>query len=189
MKTVKEQGSVPKIRFEAKPYKISSWTVLRLPKEESAKLPSRAPTMVKGTINGFRFQAPLEPDGTGSHWFRVDETLQKKAHVKAEDNVKLEIEPSREWIEPEVPEDLKKALSTSKKAEGLWTDITPNARWDWIRWIRAVKTPETRHKHIEVALAKLNKGTRRPCCFNRNLCSEPYVSHNWALLAPMQAIK
>ncbi len=172
---------MPKFSFEAKPYKIGSWTVLRLDKKESARLPSRALTMVKGTINGHFFKAAFEPDGKGSHWFRIDETLQKAAHVKAGDNVKLEIEPTKEWIEPEVPEDLKEALSTSKKAEDLWVDITPNARWDWIRWIRAVKTAETRQKHIEVALSKLNKGMRRPCCFNRNLCSEPNVSKNWAL--------
>jgi hypothetical protein len=175
------------IRFEAKLFKIGSWTILKLPESASAKLPSRALTMVEGTINNHAFKAALEPDGKGSHWFRVDETLQKAAHVKVEDNVTLEMEPTKEWIEPEVPEDLKKALSTSKKAEDLWMDITPNARWDWIRWIRAVKTPETRQKHIEVALSKLNKGMRRPCCFNRNLCSEPYVSKNWALLAPTQA--
>ena len=172
------------IRFRAPLFKIGSWTLLKLPESASAKLPSRGMTMIEGTINGFRFQAVLEPDGRGSHWFRVDETLQKAAHVKAGDNVKLEIEPTKDWIEPEVPADLKKALSTSKKAENLWMDITPNARWDWIRWIRAVKTPETRNKHIGVALSKLNKGMRRPCCFNRNLCSEPYVSHNWALLEP-----
>ena len=175
-----------KISFEEKPYKIGSWTVLKLPKEESAKLPSRALTMVAGTINGFRFQAALEPDGRGSHWFRVDETLQKAAHIKAGDNVSLEIGPTKEWIEPEAPADLKKALSISQKAKDLWMDITPNARWDWVRWIRAVKTPKTRKRHIEVALSKLNKGMRRPCCFNRNLCSEPYVSHNWVLLEPEQ---
>lgn len=106
--------------------------------------------------------------------------------MKAGDNVKLESEPTKEWIEPEVPEDLKSALATSKKAEDLWKDITPMARWDWIRWIRAVKTPQTRQKHIDIALSKLNKGIRRPCCFNRNLCTEPSVSNNWVLLAPMQ---
>jgi len=31
-------------------------------------------------------------------------------------------------------------------------------------------------------LDKLHKGMRRPCCFNRSLCSEPYVSHNWVLI-------
>ena len=84
----------------------------------------------------------------------------------------------------EVPDDVKKALSTSAKAQDLWEDITPLARWDWIRWVRAVKTDETRKKHLDVMLDKLNKGMRRPCCFNRNLCSEPAVSHNWALLDP-----
>ena len=172
------------INFNTKLFKIGEWTLLHLPESASVKLPSRALTMIKGTINGFPFQATLEPDGKGSHWFKVGKILQVEARIKAGDNVALEIEPTKEWIEPEVPGDLKKALSASQKAEDLWRDITPNARWDWIRWIRAVKTPETRQKHIEVALSKLNKGMRRPCCFNRNLCSEPYVSHNWVLSEP-----
>lgn len=174
------------IHFEAKLFKIGEWTILQLPKDASAKLPSRALTMVEGTINGYPFKAALEPDGRWSHWFRIDKDLQKKTNVKAGDTVALEIKPTKNWIEPKVPEDLKKALLISPKAEDLWMDITPNARWDWIRWIRAVKTPETRQKHIEVALSKLNKGMRRPCCFNRNLCSEAYVSHNWQLLMPTQ---
>ncbi len=178
------------IRFNAKLFKINDWTILHLPEEASVKLPSRSMIMVKGTINDVPFKALLEPDGiygTGkkpSHWFRPDKKLLDEAHAAAGAIVQVSLEPTQEWIEPEVPKDLKKALSVSKKAEDLWTDITPNARWDWIRWIRAVKTPETRQKHIEVALDKLNKGMRRPCCFNRNLCSEPYVSHNWVLLDP-----
>jgi hypothetical protein len=178
------------IRFEAKLFKINSWTILRLPEDASAKLPSRGMTMVKGTFNDTPFKAVLEPDGRyfpgqqSSHWFRPDQKLLDDAHVAAGDTVQVELEVSEVWIEPEVPVDLRKALTTSPKAEALWKDITPMARWDWIRWVRAVKTPETRQKHIEVALDKLNKGMRRPCCFNRNLCSEPYVSHNWTLLVP-----
>ena len=164
------------IRFNAKLIKIGSWTILQLPKSASAKLPSRGMTMVKGTVNGLPFQSVLEPDGRGSHWFRVDKTL-----GQAGDTVKLAIEPSNEWTRPEVPADFRKALSGAPKAHSLWMEITPNAQWDWIRWIRAVKLKETRQKHIEVALSKLNKGIRRPCCFNRNLCSEPYVSNNWLL--------
>ena len=181
---------MPAIRFEAKLFKIGSWTILRLPESASAKLASRGMTMVSGTINGVPFKTLLEPDGRyvpgqgSSHWFRPDKKLLDDASAKAGDTVQVSIEPSKEWIEPEVPEDLKKALAASPKAEALWRDITPLARWDWIRWIRAVKTQETRQKHIEVALSKLNKGMRRPCCFNRNLCSEPAVSHNWALLEP-----
>ncbi len=182
-----------KINFETKLYKIGSWTILKLPESASAKLPTRGMTMVSGTINNVPFKTLLEPDGKygpglePSHWFSPDEKLLKKASAASGDTVKVSLEPTKEWIEPEIPDDLKKALKASPKAEDLWNDITPLAHWDWIRWIRAVKTPETRKKHIEVALDKLNKGMRRPCCFNRNMCSEPSVSRNWTLIQPAQA--
>ena len=178
------------ITFETKLVTINSWTILHLPEEASAKLPSRGMTMVAGTLNGVPFKTVLEPDGRymserkPSHWFRPDEKLLHKASAKAGDTVQVSLQTTNEWVEPEVSEDVKKALATSSKADALWKDITPMARWDWVRWVRAVKTAETRQKHLEVMLDKLNKGMRRPCCFNRSLCSEPYVSHNWALLEP-----
>jgi len=177
------------ISFETKLFKIKDWTILRLPEEASLKLPSRGMIMVKGTINDLPFKTLLEPDGkygqgiTPSHWFRPSQELLEKLNLAAGDTVEVAIEPTKEWVEPEVPEDVANALNTSSKAKELWNDITPLSRWDWIRWVRAVKTEETRKKHLEVMLDKLNKGMRRPCCFNRNLCSEPYVSHNWALIS------
>ncbi len=181
-----------KIHFETKLFEINNWTILRLPEEASAMLPSRGMLMVKGTLNGVAFKTLLEPDGKygpglkPSHWFRPDEKLLDEANAETGDTLEVSLEPTKEWIEPEMQEDLRKALFASPKAQNLWNDITPLARWDWIRWIRAVKTDETRQKHIEVTLDKLNKGMRRPCCFNRNLCSEPHVSHNWRLLEPTQ---
>lgn len=178
------------IKFETKLVKIKDWTILHLPEEASAKLPSRGMTMVSGTLNNIPFKAVLEPDGMylndrkPSHWFKPEEKLLKDAKAKAGDVVQLTIEPTKEWIEPEIPIHVKKTLDSSPKAKEIWNDITPIARWDWIRWIRAVKTEETRKKHLEVMLDKLNKGMRRPCCFNRSLCSEPYVSKNWKLLDP-----
>lgn len=178
------------IKFTTKLFKINDWTILRLPEESSVLLPSRGMVMVKGTLNDVPFKTLLEPDGKygpglkPSHWFRPDEKLLRNANASAGDEVNVTMEPTDEWVDPKIPEDLDKALSKFPKARDLWNDITPLARWDWVRWIRAVKTPQTRQQHIEVALDKLNKGMRRPCCFNRNLCSEPYVSKNWALLTP-----
>ncbi|MDA1330090.1 MAG: DUF1905 domain-containing protein [Chloroflexi bacterium] len=178
------------INFETKLSQIKSWTILKLPENASAQLPSRGMTMVSGTINDVPFSAVLEPDGKygpglkPSHWFKPDEQLLNQVAAKLGDTVQVSLQPTKNWVEPPVPEDVKKALATSSQAAALWKDITPLARWDWVRWVRAVKTPETRAKHIEVLLDKLNKGDRRPCCFNRNLCSEPYVSHNWVLLEP-----
>lgn len=178
------------ITFEAKLYKIKDWTVLHLPEDASAKLPSRGMTMVSGTINNVRFKTLLEPDGKygpgkkPSHWFCPDKKLLDEAHANAGDTVRVSLEPTKEWIEPELPAGMNKVLNDNPQAKDLFYDITPLARWDWVRWVRAVKTEETRKKHLDVMLDKLNKGMRRPCCFNRNLCSVPEVSKNWVLLEP-----
>ena len=172
------------IRFEAELFNIGSWTILSLPKSASTQLPSRGMTMVEGTINGAPFKAALEPDGKGSHWLRVDKTIREGAGADAGDTVVLEIEPAKEWSEPELPEDLKSALEADPQIHALWMDCTTMARWDWIRWISATAQQETRKRRIEVAFSKLNSGMRRPCCFNRSMCTEPYVSKNGRLLEP-----
>lgn len=171
------------IQFEAKLMKIDSWTLIRLPEKASAQLPSRGLIMVEGTINGLHIQTTLEPDGKGSHWFKVDTTMLKTVKTNADNTVTLALEPTKEWSEPDVPEDLKSALNDSQ-VNKQWLDITPLARWEWIRWIRATKQPETRKRRIEIACSKLKKGDRRPCCFNRNSCTEPDVSKNGILLEP-----
>jgi hypothetical protein len=173
-----------KINFETKLFDIGSWTILELPKDSSAKLPSRGLAMVKGSINNLPFQAALEPDGKGSHWLRVEDGLLKAARAKVGDTVTLSIEPSRKWPEPEVPSDIAKALADDPLAHSQWVDVTPMARWEWIRWIRATNRIETRQRRIEVACSKLRAGERRPCCFNSSMCTEPSVSKNGVLLEP-----
>src|SRR5207244_5961230 len=122
---------------------------LILPKTASAKLPSRGMTAVEGTINGYSFQAVLEPDGQKSHWLKVDRKLCEAAGAQAGDIVTLEIAPAAEEPEPTIPADLRKALAgAAPKARALWTDITRNARRDWIHWITYAKQPETRMRRL-----------------------------------------
>jgi hypothetical protein len=174
------------ICFETTLLKLGDWTILRLPESASTQLPSRGMVLVEGTINGFHSKIVLEPDGKGSHWFWVSSNLQEAAGIGTGDPVTVVFEPSKEWPEPELPADLNQALVSDPQANALWVNITPMARWDWLRWIRATNNPETRSRRIEVALSKLKAGERRPCCFNRNLCTEPEVSKNGVLLEPTQ---
>ncbi len=176
--SVRDQDSskpMSKIRFTAtllRPKatgKAESWTFLNLPKEASAKLPSRGQTTVEGTINGTTFQATLEPDGQGGHWLKVERKLSAAAGAQVGDDVTLEIAPMAEEPEPKVPADLRKALASAPdKAREAWSDITPAARRDFIFWITSPKRPETRVKRIETACDMLVKGKRRPCCFDRS---------------------
>ena len=164
-----------KIRFKAKLFrpaeaeKTDSWMFLILPKEASVKLPSRGMTPIEGTINGFPFQAALEPDGQKSHWLKVDRKLSKSVGADAGDTVTLEIAPAGKETEPEVPADLKKALAAAApKTRTVWSDITPNARRDWIHWITSAKQEETRTRRIKNACSMLAAGKRRVCCFDRS---------------------
>ena len=164
-----------KVRFKAKllrpaeSEKAGSWTFLVLPRNVSAKLPSRGMTAIEGTMNGFAFQATLEPDGQKTHWLKVDRKLSKAARAEAGDIVTLEIAQAGKETEPEVPPDLKKALAAAApEARALWLDITPNARRDWIHWITSAKQAETRTRRIKNACSMLAAGKRRVCCFDRS---------------------
>src|SRR5438874_8171637 len=158
-----------KIHFRAKLFrpaataKVGSWTFLTLPKDASAKLPSRGMTTVEGTLNGFPFRATLEPDGQRSHWLKVDRKMREAARADAGDVVTLEIAPVGEEPEPKAPADLRKALAAAPKARALWSDITPIARRDWIHWIVSAKQAETRTRRINNACSMLTAGKRRPC--------------------------
>jgi len=175
---------MPTIRFQGKLTAIGSQAILRLPKAASSKLPSRGMSMVEATLNGRVFQAPLEPDGKGSHWFKITDAMLKASKAGMGDSVSVEMEPMAQWPEPKVPADLVEALAADPEARTLWMDITSLARWDWIRWIGSTRNPETRTIRIAKTLSKLRSGKRAACCFNRSECTDPSVSHNGVLLEP-----
>ena len=173
------------IRFDAALSTIGTSTVLRLPETATKHLPSRGQVAVHGTINGAEFQAVLEPDGNSGHWLKVDDTLQHAAGIGAGDTVALEIEMTKDWPEPSVPPDLATALAAAPpKIQNLWNEITPMARWEWVRWVNATKNPDTRRRRVDVSISKMKSGKRRPCCFNLSTCTDPDLSKNGRLLEP-----
>ena len=174
---------VSAIRFEATLHTIDKLTILRLPEKASGQLPSRGQVAVRGTIDGHEFQTVLEPDGCSGHWMRVDEKLERTAAISAGDTVTIEIEPTGDWPEPSVPQDFETALATApQKIQDLWNDITPMARWEWVRWVNATKNHDTRIRRVEVSISKMNRGKRRPCCFNLAACTDPDLSKNGRLI-------
>jgi hypothetical protein len=180
-----QRAGVPAIRFDATPYTIGRSTILRLPEKTSAKLPSRGQVAVQGTINGHQFQTVLEPDGSFGHWMRIDRKLHERALLRAGESATLEIESVRDWPEPSVPQDLKTALAAApQRIRDLWKEITPMARWEWVRWVNATPNPDTRKRRVEVTISKMKSGKRRPCCFNLAACTDPNLSKNGRLADP-----
>lgn len=185
MTAMSRRTGVPTIRFETTLYTIDKRTILRVPQKGSEKLPSRGQVAVRGTINGHAFQSVLEPDGYFGHWMRIDGKLQRIAALGAGDTAILEIEPLKDWPEPNVPKDLETALAAApQKIQGLWKGITPMARWEWVRWVNATRDPDTRKRRVEVSISKMKSGKRRPCCFNLAACTDPNLSRSGRLIEP-----
>ena len=173
------------IRFDAALSTIDTSAVLRLPETASNNLPSRGQVAVRGTINSVRFETVLEPDGNSGHWMKVDDTLQHAAGIGVGDTATVDIEVTKDWPEPAVPEDLATALvAAPEKIQNLWNEITPMARWEWVRWVNATKNTDTRRRRVDVSISKMTSGKRRPCCFNLASCTDPDLSKNGRLLEP-----
>lgn len=171
--------------FSAIPVLINDRLIVRLPEKISAKLPSRGMNMGEGEIDGISFVVPLEPDGAGGHWFDVADLMAKDGAAPAiqpEKPIEIELTPAAKWPAPILPEDME---STFRDLDLLsfWNSLTVKAKWEWFRWIRGTRNPETRKKRIGVASDKMAKGDRRPCCFNSASCTVPDVSKSGILIS------
>lgn len=171
------------VEFESSVSVVGVTTLVRLPGEASQRLPSRGQVSVRGTLNGQEFQTVVEPDGLRGHWIRIPPKLQKAVGLKPGGSISATIEVTPEWPEPDVPPDLRAALASAPApVQASWDDITPMARWEWVRWVNATANPATRERRVEVSISKLDSGKRRPCCFNLSACTDPSVSKSGKLL-------
>ena len=170
-----------KIVFKAEIININNLHIIQIPILISQKLPSRGIVMVEGEIHRTSLKTVLEPDGKGSHIWKIEKDLLKKLDIHAGDEIIVELHESENWIEPEIPNDMGRALVNDKTANKIWNQITPLSRWDWIRWISSTNNPDTRRRRIEVACSKLASNKRRPCCFDKTKCTDVSISKNGVL--------
>ncbi|MBA4688015.1 MAG: DUF1905 domain-containing protein [Candidatus Galacturonibacter soehngenii] len=169
------------ILFETNLAKVNERKIIKLPLAQSSQLPSRSMVMAKVIINKIDFLVPLEPDGKGSHWFELKDDLCNELKLVIGQTLTIQLESIDEWPEPEIPDDI---MDTIKSAGLLsqWNNVTTKAKWDWLRWIRSTNNLSTRNKRIQVACSKLEKGDKRPCCFDRSRCTIMDVSKTGVLI-------
>ena len=170
------------ISFSAPVRVINDISLVQIPAEHSKLLPSRGMVYAHGTVNGETVALPLEPDGKGSHWFQLDATSQKAVDIAKGSRVDVVLQTTDDWRDPVLAEDVRSAFMADPVSKDMWQTITPKARWEWVRWIRATNNADTRAKRIRVSIDKMHKGMRRPCCFNQSMCTVPAVSKSGVLL-------
>lgn len=143
-------ASVQQLQFNSSVTKVRDQLIVRLPEEDSEKLPSRGQVAVNVSINNHEFLTVLEPDGYWCHWIRVDDNMQSKLKLSDGEIISVDMTLVATWPEPSLPQDFANGLAGApKKVKEKWHDITPMARWEWIRWINATGSDQTRAVRIE----------------------------------------
>lgn len=170
------------VTFTATAELLADRPILRLPQDASDQLPSRGQVAVTGTLDGTEFSTVVEPDGLRGHWISLDEDQWKKLGAKEGTAVEVGLTPTKDWPEVTVPADLRTALDSAGGLDDVWSGLTPMARWEWVRWIKATKNADTRARRVDVAISKLESGKRRPCCFDLSSCTDPELSTSGKLL-------
>lgn len=170
------------IAFSSSTELLGDRPILRLPPEASDELPSRGQVAVSGTLAGTDFSTVIEPDGRKGHWISLDDDLWEALDRTEGRTVDVTVTPRRDWPEVTVPEDLAAALDGAGDLDEVWRSLTPMARWEWVRWVKATKNADTRARRVEVAISKLEDGKRRPCCFDLSSCTDPELSKSGKLI-------
>ena len=159
------------VKFKAKlhrPQDSGDWTFIHLPQEVSDQMPARSMVAVQGQMNGLLIAGILQPDNNGGHWFRLENEWSEAVNAQPGDAINFELSPAKVEPEPEVPEDLMKALTAVPSALMAWQDTTTIARRDWITWMNQGKQADTRRIRMEQMIDMLSKGKKRVCCFDRS---------------------
>src|SRR5699024_3209568 len=170
------------ITFPATVEMLGERPILRLPQTASDRLPSRGQVAGGGSVGGTDFTTVVERDGRGGHGISIVYDLWQRRGWSAGDEVGVSLGPRRDWPEVTVTQDRRAALTEAGDLDDVWQSLTPMARWEWVRWIKATKNADTRARRVDVAISKLESGKRRPCCFDLSSCTDPELSKSGKLL-------
>ena len=136
-------------------------TGIHVPDEVVEKLGGSKRPAVRATLNGYTYRTSIGSIG-GKFMLPVSSEVRANAGVAAGDEVTLELELDTAPRTVEVPADLARALSKSKKAKTFFdTKLSySNQRW-YVLWIEAAKKEETRIARVEKAVSMLEAGKKQ----------------------------
>lgn len=137
-----------------------------LPKAISEAFPRRGRTSARVRIDNYSFDTILEPDGSLSHWIKLEDKNKLWENSNSRIHTNVGICPLEKELEPKIPNDFQRALNENHLADIGWNKTSTIARIDWVHWIESARQEKTRIKRINDAINMLEQGKLRVCCFD-----------------------
>lgn len=143
------------LTFSATLYKIGINRCVDVPEEISSALGCGRSIPVVVTVNGRSVCTTLLPGSGGAHRLFINSELRAAAGADSGQRIWIALCPDRASREIPVPPDVAEALRRSAKAKSAFAQITPPLRREFLRWVLASRTPETRANRIARGLKTL----------------------------------
>ncbi|HWD37595.1 MAG TPA: YdeI/OmpD-associated family protein [Fimbriimonas sp.] len=114
---------------------------------------------VEVSLNGLTYRSTVGSPG-GDYLISVSSDVRKSAGIEAGDTVEVWLELDTAPRQVEVPEDLAAALAGLPEAQKLFEGLSCSNKMRHVLSVEDAKTPETRQRRIEKAVAALAEGKK-----------------------------
>ena len=112
------------------------------------------------TVNGHTYRSSVATMG-GRFMVGLSAENRAASGAKGGDEVDVDLELDTAKREIDVPDDLATALASDAMAQATWDGMSYSNRRYWTYQLDQAKTPETRQRRVEKALATLREGRIR----------------------------
>ncbi|HEY3272874.1 MAG TPA: YdeI/OmpD-associated family protein [Methanocella sp.] len=109
---------------------------------------------VRCTIDGYPYRGSIFPYG-GTYYIGVVKKIRDAIGKTYGDKVSIVMEVDEEPRTVQVPDDLARALTSSKKAKAAFEKLSYSHRREYVQWIDEAKKDETRQRRIAKMMEKL----------------------------------
>lgn len=132
-------------------------TGLRVPTDVVAALGSGRRPAVVVTITGYSYRSTVASMG-GAFMIPLSAEHRGAAGLAAGDEVDVEVQLDTEPRELVIPEDLRAAVDTDPAARAFFDELSYSNRRRMLGNVEGAKTPQTRQRRIDKAVAQLREG-------------------------------
>lgn len=134
-------------------------TGIQVPDKIVERLGSGKHPKVRATIKGYTYRSSVASMG-GRFMLGVSGEVRENAGVAAGDDVDVDIQLDTEPREVTAPPDFAKALRGDLTAKRFFEGLSFSQKQRHVQSIEGAKTPETRQRRIDKAIAQLHDGRK-----------------------------
>jgi|SRR5580658_2573981 uncharacterized protein YdeI (YjbR/CyaY-like superfamily) len=167
------------------------WVIARVPFKVADAWPTRRGSRVKGEIEGFAFRTSLFPDPTGQgQILLVNKKMQKGAHARVGEKVRITLEPDLEEREVLIPPEFEKYLRSDRQLKKFYSGFSDSMRREIGKWVGEPAGAETRLKRAEKLAERMMHAIEGeidpPPVLKKAFVRQPLAEAGWKALTMAQ---